>query len=56
LDSGSILQSNHDFNVTLKFNEPGAAKDAIYAIYLIYSGTNMLLDLKEKRFVNPVIR
>ena len=56
LDSGSILQSNHDFNVTLKFKEPGAAKDAIYAIYLIYSGTNMLLDLKEKRFVNPVIR
>lgn len=56
LDSGSVLQNNHDFNVSLKFKDPGATADSIYVIYLIYTGTNMLLDLKEKRFVNPIIR
>jgi hypothetical protein len=56
LDSGSILQNNHDLNVTLKFKGDGAQENSIYVIYLIYTGTNMLLDLKEKRFVNPIVR
>ena len=56
LDSGSVLSNNHDFNVSLKFKGVGATPEAVYLFYLIYSGTNMVLDLKEKKFVNPLIR
>ena len=43
-----------DFVVFLKFNGEGAVPNATYVVNLYYTGTNMELDLKEKKFANPI--
>ena len=55
LDSGSVLAQNHDFNVTVKCTTDAVAK-ATYIIYCIYSDVNMSLDLKDKKFENPLLK
>ena len=54
LDSGSVLNQNHDFNVTVKCTTDAVATNATYIIYCIYSDVNMSLDLKDKKFENPI--
>ena len=43
-----------NFDIFLKFSGEGAIPNATYLVNLYYTGTNMELDLKEKRFVNPI--
>ena len=56
LDSGTVLHQDHDFNVTVKCSEDGVAANSNYVIYLIYTDTNMTLDLKAKKFQNPLFK
>ena len=44
-----------DFTVTMKFKGEGSVPAALYVVTLIYTRTNMQLDLREKTFVNPVL-
>ena len=43
-----------NFIISLKFNGEGAVPNATYVVSLFYTGTNMQLDLKENKFVNPI--
>ena len=55
LDSGSILNQDHDLNVTIKCKD-GVATNANYLIYCIYTDVNMTLDMKERKFRNPLFK
>jgi len=52
-NDGSVLGTNADFEVSLKFGTGGATADATYIIYLSYTDCNLNLDLKDKRFASP---
>ena len=52
--SGSVLSQDHDFCVTVKCGVGAVAPNAHYVIYCIYTDVNMSLDLREKKFHNPV--
>ena len=54
LDSGSVLNQDQDFCVTVKCGVEAVAPNAHYVIYCIYTDVNMTLDLREKKFHNPV--
>ena len=49
-----LLNQDHDFCVTVKCGTGGVAQNAHYVIYCLYTDVNMTLDLKEKKFHNPV--
>ena len=54
LDSGSVLNQDQDFCVTVKCGVEAVAPNAHYVIYCIYTDVNMTLDPREKKFHNPV--
>ena len=51
-DSG-VYNKPKDLSVSLVFSEAGSAKEAQYFVYLAYTDTNVVLDLKTKKFLSP---
>ena len=52
--SSSSRKKKQDFTVLMTFEDQGAVADATYFVTLYYTGTNMQLNLKEKKCVNPI--
>lgn len=52
LCESSIYNKPADLSVNLTFTQEGSAEDAQYFVYLIYTDTNMVLDLKTKKFAS----
>jgi hypothetical protein len=46
LNNGSIFEKDHSLDLTIMFDDNGAAPDVIYVIYLFYTDTNIILDTK----------
>ena len=49
-NNGSGISKDADLNICLKFGTDGAAPDSTYIVYLFFSDSNMVLDLKTRRF------
>ena len=54
LGPSSGEKRKQDFNVFMKFNKKYSVPNTTYVVTLIYTGTNMQLDMKEKKFENPI--
>ena len=52
-EKDSLPLKKQDFTVTMSFSGEGSVPNVSYIVTLIYTSTNMQLDLKEKKFVNP---
>ena len=55
-EDGSILLSEADLDINLKFNRGGATADVTYLMYLFYTDVNLILDMKTKTFSSPYVR
>lgn len=59
LDDGSILNKNHDLDLTFTFEDEGAPANTTFIIYLYYTDHNLTLETKKKGesfFTSPYIR
>jgi hypothetical protein len=55
LNDGSVLSQNHDLDIIVNFKTGGATANVTYFFYLFYTDTNMILDLKNKKFYSPYL-
>ena len=55
-NDASILDQNHDLDLHLKFHNGGATQDVTYFFYAFFTDTNMVLDMKTKKFYSPYLK